>query len=122
MILLPTPPKAQALSLNWFSAKPTEALLPGTSVDLTAKGRKVDNVLLLPRQTVFEKEGRPIVYERTAGGFEARQIKVLHRTESRVAIDGLPEGAEVALISPEATGTSSAPKPAAPPAGPGMAR
>jgi multidrug resistance efflux pump len=102
--------------------KPDPALLPGTSVYLTATGRKVDNVLLLPRQTVFEKEGRPIVYERTAGGFEARQIKVLHRTESRVAIEGLGEGADVALISPEATATSTAPKPAAPPPGPGMAR
>ena len=101
---------------------PNPALLPGTSVRLTATGRKVDNVLLLPRQAVFEREGRPTVYERTGTGFEARQIKVLHRTESRVAIEGLSEGAEIALISPE-TGTSSATtKPATPPTGPGMGR
>jgi HlyD family secretion protein len=101
---------------------PDAALRPGTTVNLTAKGRKVDNVLLLPRQSVFEKEGRPVVYERVGDLFEARQIKVLHRTESRVAIDGLPEGAEVALIDPEARGASGRNKPAAPPAGPGMAR
>jgi hypothetical protein len=82
----------------------------------------VDNVLLLPRQTVFEREGRPIVYERTATGFEARGVKVLHRTESRVAIDGLSEGAEIALISPESSGSSTTSKPAPPPAGPGMGR
>jgi HlyD family secretion protein len=97
---------------------PNAALLPGTTVELTAEGRKVDNVLVLPRQAVFERDGRPTVYERTGTGFEARQIKVLHRTESRVAIDGLSEGAEVALISPEASGTSAAAKPAAPPTGP----
>ena len=101
---------------------PDSSLRPGTTVSLTAKGRKVDNVLLLPRQTVFEKEGRPIVYERVGDVFEARQIKVLHRTESRVAVDGLSEGAEVALIDPEARGASGANKPAAPPPGPGMAR
>jgi HlyD family secretion protein len=103
--------------------KPNPALLPGTSVRLTATGRKVDNVLLLPRQTVFEKEGRPIVYERVGDLFEARPIKVLHRTESRVAIDGLAEGVEIALINPEARGGSGASKPAAaPPPGPGMGR
>jgi len=102
--------------------KPNPALLPGTSVELTATGRKVDNVLVLPRQTVFEREGRPTVYEKTATGFEARQVKVLHRTESRVAIEGLSEGAEIALISPETSGSSATKKPSAPPAGPGMAR
>jgi multidrug efflux pump subunit AcrA (membrane-fusion protein) len=102
--------------------KPNPALLPGTSVQLTATGRKVDNVMLLPRQTVFEREGRPIVYERTATGFETREIKVLHRTESRVAIDGLSEGVEIALISPDSSGSSATKKPAAQPPGPGMAR
>jgi hypothetical protein len=82
----------------------------------------VDNVLLLPRQSVFEKEGRPIVYERVGDLFDARPIKVLYRTESRVAIEGVSEGAEIALISPETTGASAASKPAAPPPGPGMAR
>jgi hypothetical protein len=102
--------------------KPNPALLPGTSVELTATGRTIDNVLVLPRQTVFEREGRPTVYEKTGMGFEARHVKVLHRTESRVAIEGLSEGAEIALISPEASGSSTTNKPAAPPSGPGMGR
>jgi HlyD family secretion protein len=101
---------------------PDAGLRPGTTVNLTAKGRTVENVLLLPRQTVFEKEGRPIVYERVGDLFEARQVKVLHRTESRVVIDGLPEGAEVALIDPESRGATGVNTPAAPPPGPGMAR
>jgi hypothetical protein len=93
--------------------RPVAALLPGTSVQLTASGRTVDNVLLLPRQTVFEKDGQPIVYERTGTGFEARPVKVLHRTESRVAVDGVSEGAEIALINPTANAVASSPKPAA---------
>jgi hypothetical protein len=70
----------------------------------------VDDVLLLPRQAVFERDGKPIVYERVSAGFESREVKVLHRTESRVAIDGAPEGLEVALVSPDgvpAAGTAT---------------
>jgi HlyD family secretion protein len=96
-------------------------LRPGTSVKVLVPGQKVDNVLLLPRQAVFEKEGKPVVYERTPAGFEPKPIKVLHRTESRVAVDGVPEGAEVALISPEAPSTTAKP-PSPPPAGPGLGR
>lgn len=95
------------------------ALLPGTSVDLVTTGRRVDDVLVVPRQAVFEKDGQPIVYVRASDGFEAQVVKVLHRTESRVAIDGVPEGAEVALVSPESVGQSSAPStPASAPAPP----
>jgi HlyD family secretion protein len=100
--------------------KPDPRLRPGTSVKVVVPGQKVDNVLLVPRQAVFEKEGKPIVYESTATGFEPKPIKVLHRTESRVALDGVPEGTQVALISPEASTTAKTPKPA--PAGPGLGR
>jgi hypothetical protein len=82
----------------------------------------VENALLLPRQAVFEKDGKPIVYVRATGatGFERREIKILHRTESRMALEGLAEGTEVALIDPNA---ASRPTPtAAPAAGPGVAK
>jgi multidrug resistance efflux pump len=90
-------------------------LRPGTSVQVRVEGERVDDVLLVPRQAVFEHEGRPVVYERTAAGFEAREVKVLHRNESRVAVEGIAEGAGVALLAPD-----GAPEPAAPSAaGPG---
>jgi multidrug resistance efflux pump len=95
-------------------------LRPGTSVKVVVPGQRVDNVLILPRQAVFEKDGKPVIYERSGAGFEPRPIKVLHRTESRVAVDGIAEGAEVALINPEAT-TTGKPSTAAP-AGPGLGR
>ena len=52
------------------------------------------------------REGRPADRLRAdrRPGSSRSDIKVLHRTESRVAIDGCPEGAEIALISPEASG------------------
>lgn len=76
-------------------------LRPGTSVRLLVAGTRVDNVLHVPRQAIFEKDGKPVVYVRTGDRFEAKPVKPTHRTESRVAIEGVPEGAEVALVNPD---------------------
>ncbi|HLW79663.1 MAG TPA: efflux RND transporter periplasmic adaptor subunit, partial [Terriglobia bacterium] len=76
-------------------------LRPGFTAHLTILGDAVKNVLVLPRQAIFEKEGKPIVYVRTGARFEAREVKIKYRTESRVAVDGLNEGTEVALVNPE---------------------
>jgi hypothetical protein len=64
----------------------------------------VANVLLLPRQALFEVDGKPTVYAREIGAasFAPRQVKVLHRTESQIALEGLDEGIEVALVDPVA--------------------
>jgi multidrug efflux pump subunit AcrA (membrane-fusion protein) len=97
-----------------------ERLRPGTSVEVIVPGRRVDNVLVLPRQAVFEKDGKPVIYVRSGSQFTAREVKVLHRTESRVAIEGVDEGVEAALISPSAP-SSTSPTPTASPL-PGAAR
>jgi HlyD family secretion protein len=98
-------------------------LRPGTAVTLVAQGQKIDNVLVLPRQAVFEVDGKPVVYERTQTGFTPRSVKVVQRTESRVAIDGVPQGTDVALVNPDiaATGASGA-KPTASAPVPGAGR
>ena len=51
------------------------------------------------------------MFVKTGDRFESREIKIVHRTESRAAIEGLPDGTEVALVDPtitRATGSSSA--------------
>jgi HlyD family secretion protein len=82
-------------------------LRPGTSVRLALAGTRVEHVLHLPRQAIFEKAGKPVVYVRLGDRFEPRPITPTHRTESRVAIDGLAEGTEVALVNPEAARTKA---------------
>jgi len=93
-------------------------LRPGTTVHLLLAGTRIENVLHLPRQAIFEKAGKPIVYARTGDHFEAREVKPTHRGESRIALDesgGIVEGLEVALVNPEtlrqkgAASTSSSP-------------
>ena len=83
---------------------PDSRLRPGSTVRLLVAGETVKNVLLLPRQALFEIDGKPIVYLRTGSGeaFSPRPVKVLHRTESQIAVEGVDEGAEVALVDPVA--------------------
>jgi multidrug resistance efflux pump len=89
----------------------------GLSADVTIEGGEVASVLHLPRHAVFEKEGRPVVYVRDGAGFVAREVKIVRRTETRIAIEGVAEGTEVALVHPEKPeGPRTGPAPGSPPA------
>jgi hypothetical protein len=57
----------------------------------------------VPRQAVFVRDGESVVYVRDGGRFVAHPVKVVGRTESRVAITGIAEGTETALLDPTAT-------------------
>jgi HlyD family secretion protein/macrolide-specific efflux system membrane fusion protein len=95
-------------------------LRPGTTVRVVVEGPNVENVLLLPRQALFEREGKPIVYVRSTGPggrFEAKDVKVLHRSESQVAIEGVAEGTAVALVDPSVGSSKAASVAAAAPGG-----
>lgn len=102
---------------------PDESLRPGTTVRIIAKGRTVEGVLSIPKHALFEKDGKSHVYVREAGGFTMKEVKILHRNESRVVIEGVDEGAEIALVDPTRTPGSSTPATpgAASPSGPAAA-
>jgi HlyD family secretion protein len=93
-------------------------LRAGGSVRIIVAGRAVENTLQVPRQAIFAREGKAVVFVRDRDHFAPREIKVSHRSENRVAVEGIDEGTEVALVDPEATRPTggSAPRPA--PAGP----
>ena len=83
-------------------------LKAGSSARVFIRGRTLDDALHVPRQAVFDKNGRNHVFVRTGSDFEQREVKIVQRTESRVALDGLPEGTEIALVDPTAaTGSTS---------------
>lgn len=77
-------------------------LKAGASAKVLIQGRELADVLHVPRQAVFEKAGRTHVFARRGEGFEQRDVKVVQRTESRVVIEGLDEGIEIALVDPNA--------------------
>lgn len=93
-------------------------LRPGMSAQVDIIGQQLKNVLYVPRQAVFEKEGRPVVYVKEGDRLALREVKVRYRTASRVVIEGLNEGTEVALVNPE-QGAPGKASPAPTPAGGG---
>jgi len=89
-------------------------------VRVTLDGKELQDALHIPRQAVFDKNGKNYVFVKTGEHFEPRDVKVEQRTESRVVISGLPQGTEIALVDPTARTTTTA-SPSAPtvPAGGG---
>jgi multidrug resistance efflux pump len=74
---------------------------PGVSTRIEIRGTNLDDALSLPRQALFAKEGKSIVYvRRPPEDWAASTVQVKYLTESRAVIEGLAEGTEVALIDP----------------------
>jgi multidrug resistance efflux pump len=96
--------------------RPEPRLRPGTTVRVVVSGAEVRDALYVPRQALFERNGKPVVFVRAGSGFEPRQVKVTHRSETRVAIEGIPEGTPVALVDPDASREAPGQSPAAAPA------
>lgn len=92
-----------------------KGLRPGVTAQVIIVGDEVRNALFLPGQALFEKAGKPVVYVRGRDGFEAREISVKYRTETKIVVEGLNEGDEVALVNPEGRQTKAS---KAAPAGP----
>jgi HlyD family secretion protein len=98
---------------------PDPRLKAGVSVSVTLEGKDVLDAIHIPRQAVFDKNGKNHVFVKVGEHFEQREVKVEQRTESRLAISGVPEGTEIALVDPTVRpGTNpAASSPAVPSAG-----
>ncbi|CAN5744576.1 efflux RND transporter periplasmic adaptor subunit [soil metagenome] len=88
------------VTFQFESADPQ--LKAGSSARVFLEGRELSGALHVPRQAVFEKNGKNHVFIRIGDRFEPRDVKVVQRTESRIAIEGLDENIEIALVDPTA--------------------
>ena len=74
----------------------------GFSARVIFVGDQMRNVLSIPRQAVFLKDGKRIVYVKHGTGYDQQIVTIPGETESRSIVDGLPEGTQIALIDPTA--------------------
>jgi multidrug efflux pump subunit AcrA (membrane-fusion protein) len=81
--------------------RPPPELRPGMTAAVVASADVVKDVLHLPRQALFQKDGKPVVYVRRGGDFVATEVKVRQLTESRVVLEGITTNDDVALADPE---------------------
>ncbi len=75
-------------------------LRPGMSSNLVITAEKLDDVLWVPSQALFEQDGRTMVYLGTPSGFSPKDVVLVKRSESQVVLTGLREGDVVALSNP----------------------
>jgi hypothetical protein len=81
--------------------KPMATARPGLTAKVRIASDPLKNVLYVPRQAIFDKDGTSLVYVKVGDRFEARPVKISARTESAVVISGLTEGVEIALTNPD---------------------
>ncbi len=62
---------------------------------------KIDDCLYIPLQSVFEKEGKTVVYVMGPRGPKKREVKVGKKSSDMIVVlEGLKEGEEVCLRDP----------------------
>jgi HlyD family secretion protein len=87
----------------------------GMTARLLFLGDARKNVFYVPRQALFLKDGKHIVYVKRGKDYEQKEIEIKDETESRAVIEGLNDGTPVAMIDPtlprkqRSAGTSSTP-------------
>jgi multidrug efflux pump subunit AcrA (membrane-fusion protein) len=92
---------------------------PGQRVQAALRLEEREEALLAPRQAVFDREGRTLVYRRSERGFEPVEVKLGPSTMGRVVLaSGIKAGDVLALRDPTRPAGTPEIKPAPPPAAP----
>jgi HlyD family secretion protein len=92
-------------------------LLPGLTAQVVIVGEKKANALYIPRQALFQKEGKQTVFLKKGASFKQLPVKVDFENESRAVIEGLRDGDDVALIDPTAARKAASPQASPAPGG-----
>jgi len=96
------PPRNFDVVLEIRDADPR--LRPGMSANARIALNRIDDAIVVPSESVFQKNGKTIVYVRRGSKFEERTVMVGGRSSGECTISsGLRAGEQVALKDPEAT-------------------
>ena len=79
----------------------TKVMKPGARVRALLDIENLSNAFAIPRQALFEKEGKRIVYRRKSGRFEPVEVTISSSSAGRVVVTkGLSKGDQLALQDP----------------------
>jgi HlyD family secretion protein len=74
---------------------------PGARVRAVLEVENQKNAVAIPRQALFEKDGKKVVYRRKGGGFASVEVTIGSSSAGRVVVTkGLQKGDEIALEDP----------------------
>jgi HlyD family secretion protein len=80
---------------------PAVEMRPGMSANVVITTQKLQDVLWIPSQALFDSDGRKFVYVNSAKGFVPKDVKMVRRSDAQVVIEGLEKGQAVALANPD---------------------
>jgi HlyD family secretion protein len=95
------PETSRQFNAAFALTRPSAALRPGMTARVVVQGETLKSVIHLPRQVLFEKDGRPVVYIRDGTSFRAVPAQVANITETRVVLRDFPTDVDVALVNPD---------------------
>jgi len=100
-------PKVRGVPVQYFSVTlaltETDPVImkPGQRVRATLFLAERDDALVVPRQAVFDDDGRKLVYRQTSKGFEGVEVTLGPSSLGQVVVeDGLSDGDVIALRDP----------------------
>jgi HlyD family secretion protein len=80
----------------------SDQLYMGVSARVLIKGKGRPDALSIPRQALFQRDGKQVVFLQKGEEWAPHEVRVKYFTESRAVVDGLAENATVALVDPDA--------------------
>jgi len=102
-------PRFRGVPVQYFGVTVTldrtdpSIMKPGARVRAVLEIENRNNVFSIPRQALFEKEGKKLVYRKRSGRFEALPVEIASSTPGRVVVTkGLAKGDELAMRDPSA--------------------
>ncbi|MFA7421823.1 MAG: efflux RND transporter periplasmic adaptor subunit [Melioribacteraceae bacterium] len=79
----------------------SEILKPGMTTSNKIIINEIPNVLFIPQEAVFEKDGKKIVYVKNGSGYDLREVDLGEKGEDYIVVrKGVASGDEVALLDP----------------------
>lgn len=75
-------------------------LRPGLTAEIVFKGSRLAAANSVPRQALFMKDGKRVVFVKAGSSYEQHEVQVRGESETRAIIEGLADGLEVALLDP----------------------
>jgi len=79
----------------------SEKLKPGMTTSNKLIVKEIPDVLFVPIESIFEKNGKKVVFVKKGSGFDARAVEVGEKGEDYIIISGgLKAGEEVAITDP----------------------
>jgi multidrug efflux pump subunit AcrA (membrane-fusion protein) len=95
------------VAITLASADPR--MRPGLTAHIAINSDPRRNVLYVPRQALFLRDNKRVLYVRSGGSFDTQEVKIQAENESRSAVEGIDLGTEIALVDPTASRKAASP-------------